>query len=271
MENKQVRQTSGGEYLRELRERAGLSQRQVADWSGVENYAKYEIGERPNPKRETVIQILDALASRFSERKEALHRFSFVTDTPEPTDEDIAWACSKCQPIMDAVPFPSYLLDVRAYVLAWNKQVPKMFGLRSSTLQFFLGSQRMTLFQTFFHPRLRFADAVENRDMVLKHVIQLVRQDFAQYMKEPWSKRILDESFKMPEFKKYWDIVPQLPPSDIPARPLTHLRIRHKDSVVAFRVAIERMTRDERFKIVYLMPADVHTTELCETWQKEAA
>lgn len=274
MENTKVGPTSGGQYLKQLRERAGLSKTQVAEWAGVRNYTRYESEERDRPTRETVEQILQVLATRFSERKEALQRFGYVVNTPAPTDEEISWACSICQPIMDALPFPCYMLDIRGYVLGWNSILPYMLGIPHRTMDFILRPQRMTLYQAFFDSRLKIADMMENRRAFLSHIIRVMRQDWeAEYVtEEPWCQELLAESFRRyPEFREYWAMAVNPPISEIPARPLTNLRVNTRRGVVEVRIAIEKMSRDNRFKIVYLMPADARTLELCEAWKKEAA
>ncbi|NJN83623.1 MAG: hypothetical protein HC802_15960 [Caldilineaceae bacterium] len=174
-----------------------------------------------------------------------------------------------CQPLMDRLPFPAYLMDIQGYVWAWNKHVPRMLQLRPKRLDFLLRPARMTLYQGFFHPSFRIGELMENRELFLTHNIRVLRQDWERErcLEETWCQEALAYSFRhYPEFKKFWDLAENPPISEIPARPLTNLRFRSPSGTLEFRVAIEKMTRDDRFKVVYLMPADAATLEECARW-----
>lgn len=265
----------GGKRLAVLRKQTGLAQHKVEYISGIGigNLGKYEAGER-TPTKGTVERILDALDAKFTDRVEVLERFGYTMNTPPPTEEEVAWAVSKCQPVMDQLPFPAYMLDMQGFVPYWNYYLPKMLGMRETQMKTVFYRERLTLYQAFFHSGVRLADLMNHSEAFLSHTIRVLRQDWewGSFLEEAWCQELLKAtSTKYPEFKKYWDMAADHPVADLPARPLANLQVKSPImGNVEFRIARETMNRDKRFRVIYLIPADAATLEQCEKWHVSA-
>ena len=264
--------TAGGKRLRELRERA---QKRAGDVEyeanlGYNYLQRIESGRVQRPSKETVESILDALDARFTDRVEVLERFGYVTSIPVPTEEEQAWARAACQPVMDALPFPSYLLDMRSYLISWNHYIPAMLDVDDAQLRDIWKPEYLTLFEGFFDPRLRLVDMMENADAFLSHMIGVMRHDFETfYWEEEWCQPFVEQVMQRePEFKRYWDMDVRPNAGEVSGRPLISLCLHSPTSGrVTFRVTVEFMRRDNRFRIIYLIPADAATIEVCEQWK----
>lgn len=268
----EITRTPGGKKLEEIRKQTGLPQYKVEMDSaiGIGNLGKYESGERRNPSRKTLDRVLNALDAKFTDRVEVLERFGYIMNTPEPTEKEIAWAVKICQPIMDQLPFPSYLLDMQGFVLAWNYYLPKMLGIRESRMETVLRRDRLTLFQAFFDKGTRLADLMEHSEVFLAHIIRVLRQDWEPFLEEDWCQALLNtSSAKYPEFKEFWDMAADSRMTELPARPLANLQVKSPImGPVEFRIARETMNRDKRFRVIYLIPADAATLDQCKKWNQ---
>lgn len=268
----EITRTPGGKKLEEIRKQTGLPQYKVEMDSGIGigNLGKYESGERTKPGKNILDRILNALDAKFTDRVEVMERFGYTMNTPAPTEEEVAWAAGICQPIMDQLPFPSYLLDIQGYMIAWNYYVPKLFGIGETRLNTIARRERLTLFQAFFHSGIRLADRMEHSEMFLAHTIGIIRQDWESLLDEKWCQALLKTTFaKYPEFKKFWDMAADHPIAELPARPLANLQVNSPImGPVEFRIAKETMNRDKRFAVVYLIPANPATLDQCKKWNQ---
>src|SRR4051794_29656249 len=122
--------TPGGAKLRAVREQAGRSQLWVEAEAelGTGYLQRVESGRVAQPGRGTVERILDALAARYSERRDVLELFGYLVATPLPTPAETAWASESCQRELHDVPFPAYVLDCQPKLVAWNRLAPRLLG-----------------------------------------------------------------------------------------------------------------------------------------------
>lgn len=247
----------GGQLLKQLRERAGMSRLELEQQAsiGVNNLAKYESGQRTTPRKQTIVKILDALDVGFVDRKEVLEAFGYSTGTSLPTEKEIATAIEIFNAEASNLQQPAFLVDIRGYIFAWNQHIPELLGVNEEHLQFF--SQRLTLYQTLFHERLRLADYIMNHE-VLQAVIQVYKQESVQYRKELWFETLLDKTIKMyPEFSRYWA---QSTDTFIQGKTVSSpLLIQWLSPILGrstFHFSQEKLGKDERFYKVFLLRVD---------------
>jgi len=260
--------TSGGARLRAIRRAAGRTQLWVeaeADL-GTGYLQRVESGRVAQPERGTLERILNALDTRYSERREVLELFGYVVSTPPPDDDEITWARDACRQQLQDVPFPAFVLDCTHRLIAWNQIAPRLFGIVPDDLTFGRIAGRSYLV-AWFDESSPIPPRVAEPDIILPAVIRAFQHEMRQFGHEPWYAEVLDELFASPRFRHYWQVVEQSPPPVSAARALVPLRLNVPAAgTLQFRLASEPFTRDARFRIVFYVPGDVVTMQWCAGW-----
>lgn len=260
--------TPGGARLRAAREAAGRTQLWVeaeADL-GTGYLQRVESGKVAQPERATLERVLAALGARYSERREVLELFGYAVATPPPTDEDVAWARAACHRELDEVAFPAYVLDCTHRLVAWNRHVPRLFGVAPGdpTLGGLAGA---SLLAAWFDPASPVAPLVVEPDVFLPAMIRALRYEMEQFHGEPWYAAVLARLDELPRFRHYWGVVRREPAPASAARGLVPLRLAVPGAgVLQFRLASETFVRDARFRLIDLFPADPATMRRCAAW-----
>ncbi len=260
--------TPGGARLRALREAAGRSQLWVeaeADL-GTGYLQRVEAGRVVQPTRATLERILAALGARYSERKDLLGFFGYLVATPLPGEIDRTWARdASARPLCES-PFPAYVLDVATMLIAWNGQFARLLadaatGLRPETL---VGRP---LLAHWFDETSPLAAIVAAPETFLPALLRAMRHEALQFRAEEWYGAWLAALLALPRFQRYWTQVTGEPEGVSAARALVPAQLAVPGLGVAhFRLATEPFTRDARFRLVYLFPADAATMRRCAAW-----
>lgn len=245
--------------MRALRDYQGRTQLEIEFEAslGMGYLQRVESGRVQQPERETLERILDALGARFTARREVLEAFGYGTDAPIPNTEDVAWAISICQPALENILFPGYLLDCANRLLFWNALVPRLFDAQS------LGHGEMH--KMVFDARYGMRQRIVNADEFLPAQIRVLRYEMQRFHDEPWWDALIGELMGIEEFRKRWESVRE-EPVHIAARPLTPLEIEVESKILRFRLVSEPFAQDHRFRMIFYLPTDALTSEVCIKW-----
>lgn len=259
-----ARATPGGRKLRALRDFRGKTQLDVEFEAslGMGYLQRVESGRVQQPERETLERILDALGARFTARREVLEAFGYGVDAPIPTAEEVAWAISICQPALDRILFPGYLLDCANRLLYWNALVPNLFDAASLAH----GEMHKMVFDVRYSMRQR----IVNADEFLPAQIRVLRYEMQRFHDEPWWDALIAELMQIEEFHRRWESVRE-EPVHIAARPLTPLELEVKNKILRFRLVSEPFAQDHRFRMIFFLPTDALTSEECIEWSRVSA
>lgn len=255
--------TPGGKRLRALREYHGLTQLDVElDGSlGIGYLQRLESGRVQQPERETLERILNALKAHYTERREVLELFGYVVDAPIPEDAEIEWAVRVCAAELQSAVFPAYLLDCAHRLLYWNHFVPHLFPLAQT-------GDHPSILKMLFANLYGVTALIKNGDEFFPAQIRALRYEMQRFRAEPWYERLLAEMLQYPLFQHHW-IKEGQQPVHIPARPLTLLEIEPpKAGVLRFRLIAEPFVHDQRFRVIYYLPADAQTIQQCLQWNR---
>jgi transcriptional regulator with XRE-family HTH domain len=260
--------TSGGAKLRTLRRGTKRTQLWVEAEAGLGTgyLQRVESGRVRQPGRETLERILDALDARYSERREILEVFGYQVVTPLPTPDDIEWAIGTSSGELNDFPFPAYLLDCNHRLLAWNAAFPRLLALHPADPRLEELRNRSIL-AAFFDPTSRLYPLLAEPDRFLPALLKAFRHEKHRFGREPWYADILDQLNQLPRFRHYWSIAEteELPSSA--ARALVPVRLSvPRTGELAFRLSTERLTRDDRFRLVFYFPTDPKTMDTCARW-----
>jgi len=264
---------SGGQKLRLLRKRCKLSQFDLELEKIIfqSNYSKIERGEAL-PTRDRLDAILDAFNATFNERQGVLKSFGYLPPYPLPNTEEIAVTCVCCQPILDAVPMPAYLMDFLTRFLAWNRCFARLLGIHeeSSVLE---EMRSVPLFKSQFDSRVRLGQFMANMQPYLLAEAKSIRERLAPYQEEDWYEEFVEELCSEPEFNRYWHATQQNASSKamvtkFAARALqpVHFSVPGFDTQLRFYANLDELVDDDRFAIVYLIAADAFTVRHVERW-----
>jgi transcriptional regulator with XRE-family HTH domain len=260
--------TPGGRRLRAIRRAAGRTQLWVeaeADL-GTGYLQRVESGRVVQPERGTLERVLNALDARYSERREVLELFGYAVSTPPPDDADIAWARSICHDELHAVPFPAIVLDCTHRLLAWNRLVPRLFGIVPDDPTFGRLADQSYI-AAWFDPASPIPPHVAEPDVLLPAILRAFQSEMRQFGHEPWYAGIMAELQTLPDFRHYWRVTEQTPPPVGAARALVPLRLNVPGGrSLEFRLASEPFVRDARFRMVFYVPGDFVTMQWCAGW-----
>ena len=266
--SREGRGTPGGAKLRDLRERSGRTQLWVELEAelGTGYLQRIESGRVIQPVRATLVRILNALETGYSERREVLERFGYTVVTLPPAEEEIAWACNICQRELHGVPFPAYVLDCQHRLIAWNRYVPYLFGLSpgDSTLG---GLAHQSLLEAWFDDSSTLGSLVAEPSEFFPALIRALHYEIQLFRMEPWYETVLTRLRRLPRFSYYWSVVEGEPPPASAARALIPIRLILPDTKpLEFRLSSEHFVQDARFRLVYYFPTDPVTMVQCSTW-----
>lgn len=259
----------GGGRLRELRRQTGKTQLFVeleADL-GSGYLQRVEAGKVALPEKYTLERILKALGANYDEAAEVLEMFGYTSPKSLPIEKDIAWARSICQPVLQKIMLPAYLLDCAQRLLDWNQFIPKLFGVADNDPAFkrLIGT---SIFIAWFDPHTSPGALVCEPEEFYPQMIRALRHEIYPFRHEQWCIQLIDKWLQENTlFKRYWMEAVSDASYAVAARSLSPLQLSLTQGTSAlFHLAIERLTQDARFRIVYFIPADAETLHLCSSW-----
>jgi transcriptional regulator with XRE-family HTH domain len=257
----------GGARLRALRETAGRSQLWVEAEAelGTGYLQRVEAGRVVQPTRPTLERIVAALNSRYSERKDLLALFGYLVATPIPDEADRSWAREVSARQLDEVPFPAYVLDIATTMIAWNAQFAHLLTAATIGLhpRILVGRP---LLAHWFDMASPLAALVAAPETLLPALIRAMLHEVRQLCVEDWYDEWLTTLLALPRFHQYWTQVAGEHERVSAARALVPVQLAAPGfGTVQFRLATEPFTRDMRFRMVYLFPADADTVRRCAT------
>jgi transcriptional regulator with XRE-family HTH domain len=265
MPNKQ----KGGDRLRELRLQAGKTQLfvELEAELGSGYLQRVEAGKVVQPEKYTLERILKAIGASYDEASEVLELFGYSSPRSLPTRRDIAWARATCQPVFQKIMLPAYLLDCAHRLLAWNRFIPSLFGVTANdpTFKRLVGA---SIFIAWFNPHVIPGSLLCEPEVFYPQMIHAHRHEMHPFRHEQWyihlHQKWLQENAL---FKRYWQETAHNVDYAVAARSLSPLRLSLAQGAQAlFHLAIEPLTQDTRFRIVYFIPADAETLHLCSLW-----
>jgi hypothetical protein len=163
------------------------------------------------------------------------------------------------------------MLDCTIRLHAWNRFVPKLVGVAEDD-PILDGLSSRTLLGLWFDPDGLLAPLVDEPEVFLPSMIRAFRFELEHIEDEPWIPDLLAGLMAIPRFRYYWEQVEreQLPATA--ARTLLPVRLDVPgEGVLEFRLSVEHFTRDQRFRVVYFLPANPETMQICARWASDAS
>lgn len=258
--------TIGGEALQRLRQKAGKSQLAVeADAELGSGYMqRIESGKVRQPERSTLERILTALNAGYSERRDILALFGYASSTPLPNDHDFEWArAAAAQELQDAQ-FPAYLLDCGHRLVSWNPPSELIFPC----LKYYRASKSadaLSIMHLWFDPQYGVRERLLNANSFFPNMLRAFQHELSLLGREEWCAAMIEHFLRdLPGFRQQWQRAEQIHTASA-ARALVPLHLQLAPyGLLSFRVASEHFTHDSRFRIVYLLPANQTSLELCD-------
>ena len=267
--------SEAGDMLRGLRQRRGLNQADL-ELDGIITQANYSRIERglAMPSTEKLDAIFDVLRPTFNERQSILTALGIVPPVLLPTEAKMKTIAARCQPILDELPIPAYIVDIVTRLVGWNDLFVALLGEEGELAEELRG---WSLFKAKFAARYELQSFMDEMELHLLEDARGFRERLAPYRKEEWYDGFIEELCSEPGFKDYWDASATLAPPD--ANPLTFAdRILHPvefplpgsdDIELAFYSNPEDLQDDSRFQMIYLIPVDQFSMRQVERWRSD--
>lgn len=249
--------TPAGKKLRELREKAKMTQQQVENEAplGFGYLQRLERGKINAPKRQTLERILATLNSTYNEQCDILTSFGYFVQPLLPTPNEIERAIQASQAHLQSCLYPAYLLDYSYRLWAWNDHIPALIGQTPNSLkmQRFRG---MSVLEIIFDEQYGLAQFAENPDEIFSSVLLTYKATMYPYREQEWSQAMTTKLLTLPLFKKYWDSTRSVQqPMNCPTHPHVLFRINVPGgNCRQFRVLSFPFAQDRRFLIVEYVP-----------------
>lgn len=263
---------SGGDKLRSLREKRRLLQFDF-DLDGIITQANYSKIERglSKPSKEKLEAILGVMKASFNERRDILESYGYRAPylLPEPSETEAI--CAECQPILDALPIPAYLVDIITRLVTWNALFEQLAGGKDALMPL-VGQP---LFKAQFASHLRLREFMDGMDEVLTESVRMIYERLAPYEDERWYSEFLAELCQQSEFRHYWEAAltlgPRKPsPVAFAARIMYPVQFALPDADGAklqFYSNPELLQNDSRFQMIYLIPENALSLRQVERWR----
>ena len=249
-----MRELTLGEKLRHFRTMKGISQSQLeteADLafgtiSRIEN-------SQINPTKETINKIgevLDLLENDLT--------YLIGLRDSLPAKREIDEIVQQIQPVFDQETFPSYLMDNRFRIWAYNKSLLEVFDIPPAEAEKQLGVNVLkALFRLF-----NILNKIPKKHLikVLKEQIAVHKEETERYSKEDYMKEVVSELQDDREFSKLWSST--LPKASLFRR--AEFYLKYKGNVLDILISRSSVPIDERFYVVEYFPKDVKTAEIFE-------
>jgi hypothetical protein len=149
------------------------------------------------------------------------------------------------------------VLDRTQRLLAWNRPLRPLFGTDPADLA------GRSMLAPRFDPGSPLGRLVAAPDEFLPALIRSHRFRMGRFRDEAWFAALTDALRALPTFRRDRRVVASEPEAVGAARALVPLRLRAGGggAALAFRLASEPSLRDDRFRNVYLCPADPPTMD----------
>jgi transcriptional regulator with XRE-family HTH domain len=263
MSNRKEPRTLGGIRLRALRESCGKTQLDIElDANlGIGYLQRLELGKVQHPERETLERILSTLDVSFVQRREVLELFGYTAAMSMPSEMETNWAIDVFQFEVGQHTIPAYLLDCSQRLLAWNSLVPKLFGEINRE------PKRDLITRLIFDPVAGIASSVLNAEPFFSTQMRIFQYEMQRSGQASWYNTLINEMRQYKVFDDYWVKESRVGQSQIAMRPLAHLQLDTIHGSANFRLICEPFAQDNRFRVIYYMPADSDTIRQCVGWQ----
>lgn len=259
--------TSGGERLRLLRESRGKTQLTLElDASlGTGYLQRLESGKVQQPERDTLERILTALAVSFAERQEVMQQFGYAVPLTIPDAAQIQWAISIFQAEMAAITVPAYVLDCSHRLLTWNPLAAKLYGL-GQNMAAEDRADYLLMPRLIFDPRLNVSPSIVNGEEFYPSQIRVLKYERLRCGVDSWYDGFIEEMRHYGEFDRYWSQYGR-EQSQFTMRPLSPFKLDlGSRGLTQFRIIAESFVQDQRFRVIYCLPADAETIRWCDGW-----
>lgn len=276
-----------GACLRELRERTGKSQVEVAAvvnaWKSnrkngtgerggfdAAHLSRIENGKLKYPRRETLEDILTVLEVTYRERREILELYGYTVSNPLPTPAEIAWACAACAPELHDMPYPAYFVDCGQRLHTWNRYAPRLIGMQADDPRLAL-FQQCTVMDLAFNPAYRTSFRIDHPEENLPDPLYLMKVEFQPFLNEPWYAELINRWRH--ELHEFVTSAATLASTVTYKTTFCVVKPMYRDrsdmKILKFRLLGVDFVQDPRFHLVRCIPIDVTTMRQCIAWVEE--
>jgi PAS domain-containing protein len=203
-----VRITRQEEYREKVHPRLKRFTQQELNDEACPTYKNWLIGRSQRlPSRSLLMQIADYLECSLNERNDILLAAQYLPEQPEWEGDDLRRALERAQQIMEALPYPAFVVTHTLQVQAANEFALRLLEL--PPLDTIPPHQRTTV-HFLFHPDVyrRSTMSTEARTMWQQHVlsgIQLFKRQNELYQYDTWYQQLVKQWCEIPGVRAYWE------------------------------------------------------------------
>ena len=128
------------------------------------------------------------------------------------------------------------------------------------------------MLRILFDPAYGVTDLIANPDVLFTAQLRAFRYEIRSLSldSETWHQTMLNDLRRdCPLFEHYWQQTAGEESHQIAARPLFPMELNLPDiGHLRFWLTSERFAQDNRFRVIYYLPADIKTMQQCAEWAK---
>lgn len=270
----------GPTMLRALREASGLSQLEVAmrlvdaefriDQSHL---YKIESGRIVRPAAKTIDAILTlGLQAPYSIRRDVLQAFGYRLPWVLPTEQEIASELRLCAGELNFANWPAYMMDYSHRIWAWNRLFPRLLG-NTADDPANAGYVGLTTLDILLNPDVGTNRQIANAGSFVPLSVAWFKTMTRPYAQEAWFREFMARANAWPGFRELWAQMPEEAPV-LWAEPQVvpvEIQVPGYAAPLRFRPMHLHLALDPRFSILHLVPLNLETMAICETWAADAS
>ena len=251
-----------GLQLRALRQAYGKTQLDIELDAelGIGYLQRLELGKVQRPEHATLLRIVNALEATFAERRTIFEYFGYAVPFSLPNNTETQQAIDTF--LLEVAPdtIPAYLLDCSHRLLRWNALVPYMYHAVSA------GSEFAIIPRLIFDPAYEIENSILNRDEFFSTQVRIIHYEKHRCSDEQWFASFIAYMREVPNFDKYWVKQISYPITRPIIRPLANLQLSTSHGPLKFRLTAQNFAQDPRFRVIYCIPSDATTINICQKW-----
>ena len=254
-----------GAVLKKHRETNNLGQQQLAykvGWKNATLISKIESGSIKNPKRQTLINICEALNLTDPQKNQVLYLAGIL-----PNKDEIEAIRKVVSPVVDTYPYPVTVYDFSYRILHENPAIDIVYT-KSKSESKEIRDEYKNVLELHFTPTYRLFKFFtgEGKDFMAKITAQFLYEN-RDRTHQTWYKQLLDRLMKNPHFFESYKLAQKVD-LDIDIRGVYEARATipgHEDKLATFTAFNNQLISDNRVFVEYLIPKDKQTQALFES------
>ncbi|MCI0710366.1 MAG: hypothetical protein L0154_09420 [Chloroflexi bacterium] len=130
-------------------------------------------------------------------------------------------------------------------------------------------SELALISRLIFDPAYEIGPSIVNGDEFFATQVRIIHYEKHRCSDEQWFSSFIAHMREVPNFDKYWVRQTDYPQTRPMVRPLANLQLSTSHGLLKFRLTAQNFAGDPRFRVIYCIPSDATTINMCQKWSRD--